>query len=64
MDGSKLIKCGFNTYFDKDTGFRYEIIGGEFSAIDDGLVGELERKYYSDNIQKELSTINKNGGPQ
>lgn len=58
MDESKLIKCGFNAYYDKDSGYLYEKISGEFVPIEEGLRGELERSFVLEKLSKLINNPN------
>lgn len=59
INESKIIKCGFNTYFDLDSGLLYEKKASEFLEIKGGLCDELERAFVSEKLAMEES-VNKN----
>lgn len=48
-----LIYCGFGIYYDADTSERFEkTASGEFTAVDDGVTGSLERSYVRSHLEK------------
>lgn len=55
LDENKIIKCGFNTYFDLKGGTLYEKKAGEFIEIKGGLCSELERAFVSEKLAMDQS---------
>ena len=54
-DTKKLINCGFNSHFDPESGHRFmKTASGDFTEVDDGAKGILERTFVEDGMKKFL----------